>query len=69
MDDAIDECRREARVAKDAIPLAELKVGRDDQALSLIPVSDEMEQEFRRFFCERDVSHLVQNDQVCRFET
>ena len=62
VDQAVNEGGGEAVVPKDSIPLAELQVGSNDEALPFIAVGDHLEKQFSGVLMEWDKANLV-NDQ------
>ena len=59
MGEAIQDGARQALVVEDLIPLLERQVRGDDDACSLIGLTDHIEQEFRAELARRDVAELV----------
>lgn len=62
VDQAVNESRSEAVVPKDGIPLAELQVGGNDEAFSLVAVGDHLEKKLGGVLVEWDKANFV-NDQ------
>ena len=62
VDQAVNEGRSETVVPKDGIPLAELQVGGNNEAFSLVAVGDHLEKQLGGVLVEWDKANLV-NDQ------
>src|SRR3546814_3211423 len=59
-----DVCSSDLGIAEDGGPLAEREVRGDDDAGALIKLADEVEQQLPSRACERQISKLVEHDQV-----
>src|SRR3546814_2117522 len=62
--DAVEQRRGHLGIAEDGGPLAEREVRGDDDAGALIKLDDEVEQQLPSRACERQISKLVEHDQV-----
>src|SRR3546814_16319123 len=62
--DAVEQRRGHLGIAEDGGPLAEREVRGDDDAGALIKLADEVEQQLPSRACERQISKLVEHDQV-----
>src|SRR3546814_230123 len=62
--DAVEQRRGHLGIAEDGGPLAEREVLGDDDAGALIKLADEVEQQLPSRACERQISKLVEHDQV-----
>ena len=59
MNQTIHQSRRQTGIDKDLIPLAELQITGEDDALRLIPVTDQLEEQLGAFLGERYITHLI----------
>src|SRR3546814_11070446 len=59
-----DVCSSDLGIAEDGGPLAEREVRGDGDAGALIKLADEVEQQLPSRACERQISKLVEHDQV-----
>jgi len=61
VDEPVDHSGGHLLVGEYAAPLGELQVGRQDQALALVTVGDDPEQELRSLPVNGDVSPFIQD--------
>ena len=61
---AVEDGRRDDRIAEEFLPVAEALVGRDDGRASLVAVRHELEEEVRLLAGYREVAHFVHDHQV-----
>ena len=59
MNQTVHQCRRQTGIDKDLIPLAELQITGEDDAFSLIPITDQLEEQLGAFLGERHITHLI----------
>jgi hypothetical protein len=50
-------------IAKDSVPLGKLQIRRDDQALLLVTLRNDLKQQFTGFLMKRNEPNLVQHKQ------
>lgn len=62
--DAVEQRRGHLGIAEDGGPLAEREVRGDDDAGAFIKLADEAERQLPSRACERQISKLVEHDQV-----
>src|ERR1700733_6246578 len=62
--ETIEQRGRHLRVAEHGCPLAEAEIGRDDDAGALIELAQQMEEQGPARGAERQVSELVENDEI-----
>lgn len=60
----VEQGRRHLLVTKDARPLSEAEVGRNDDAGALVEFADQMEQQRPAGLAERQIAKLVQDHQI-----
>ena len=59
MNQAVHQCRSQTCIDKHLIPLAELQIAGDDDTFSLIPITDQLEEQLGAFLGERHITHLI----------
>ncbi len=64
MGEAVEQCGRHLRIAKDARPFTECKIGRDDDRGSLVEAADHVEQQLSSGLGEGQIAELVEDDEV-----
>ena len=64
MDEAINDRGSHIVIPENGAPPGELQVGGDDQATSLIPIGDDLEQQPGPFGVDGEVAELVNDDQL-----
>lgn len=60
MNQTIHQCRRQTRMDKKLVPLAKLQISGDD-ALGLVPATNQLEEQLGAFFVERNIAGLIYN--------
>ena len=64
MGETVEQCGRHLRIAKDAWPFTECKIGRDDDRGSLVEAADHVEQQLSSGLGEGQIAELVEDDEV-----
>ena len=64
MGETVEQCGRHLRIAEDAWPFTECKIGRDDDRGSLVEAADHVEQQLSSGLGEGQITELVEDDEV-----
>ena len=64
MGETVEQCGRHLRIAKDAWPFTECKIGGDDDRGSLVEAADHVEQQLSSGLGEGQIAELVEDDEV-----
>jgi len=64
MGETVEQCGRHLRIAEDAWPFTECKIGRDDDRGSLVEAADHVEQQLSSGLGEGQIAELVEDDEV-----
>ena len=68
VDQPVNQRSCQAVVPKDGVPLGELKVGCNNQALAFVAVGDHLKQQFSRILVQRNEANLVHHNQLHLFQ-
>jgi len=63
MSESVEQCGRHLRIAEDAWPFTECKIGRDDDRGSLVEAADHVEQQLSAGLGEGQITEFVANKQ------
>ena len=64
VDQPVYQCRCKAVVAKDGVPLGELKVGCNNQTLAFVAVGDHLKQQLSSILVQRNEANLIHDNQL-----